>query len=354
MGKERKTAAGSAHGSGSKVRAAADRVQDAFISAIDRNGNGRIDRGDLGLTREDMRETTQKVRAAVSATGQSVRTATDRIGDAFDEARLEADRRKLRPVTKTDLDISFGGLVPAAQAPKLIRIVGRDKKRAENPACIGAVGYWTTVREVEVLNLYEDCAAWSGLEFLPCLSQTFYYVDPYRTKVFVALDDYFDHMKKSRVNELKVIAQQLGAKQVRISFKEHRKGKAKLGIRAEGKVDILKSGGSYDRVSDDLAHTEIASNVTFSGHDTPQVPTLTYFKNEDEIGRLVQMRTGGSQNQVKVEDYRFQCSRSIGMTEKTALKLDGVLHQLKCSGSTDISREVQRESRTELEYHIEF
>ena len=354
MDKERRTAAGAAHRPGDHVRAVADRAQDALISAIDRNGNGRLDRGDLGLTGEDMRAATQRVRAAVSATGQSVRTAADRIGGAFDEARLDADRKRLRPVTKADLDVGFDGLVPAARAPRLIRIVDRDKKRAESPACIGAIGYWTTVREVEILNLYEDCAAWSGLEFLPCLSQTFYYVDPYRTRVFVALDDYFDHMKKSRVNELKVIAQQLGAKQVRISFREHRKGRSRLGIRAEGRVEILRSGGSYERVSDDLVHTEIASNVTFSGHDTPRVPTLTYFKNEDEIGRLVQMRTGGSQNQVKVEDYRFQCSRSIGMTEKTALKLDGVLHQLKCSGSTDISREVQRESRTELEYHIEF
>ena len=42
------------------------------------------------------------------------------------------------------------------------------------------------------------------------------------------------------------------------------------------------------------------------------------------------------------------------MTEKTAAKIDLVLRQLKCSGTATLSSEVQREGRTELEYHIEF
>ena len=51
---------------------------------------------------------------------------------------------------------------------------------------------------------------------------------------------------------------------------------------------------------------------------------------------------------------RFQCSSSAGMSEKVAAKLDGILQQLKCSGTATISSEVQRENRTELNYHIEF
>ena len=42
------------------------------------------------------------------------------------------------------------------------------------------------------------------------------------------------------------------------------------------------------------------------------------------------------------------------MSEKVAAKLDGILQQLKCSGTATISSEVQRENRTELNYHIEF
>lgn len=48
-------------------------------------------------------------------------------------------------------------------------------------------------------------------------------MDPYRSGVYVALDSYFAYLKKNRVNELEVIAQDLGAKSFRITFKEHQK-----------------------------------------------------------------------------------------------------------------------------------
>lgn len=59
-------------------------------------------------------------------------------------------------------------------------------------------------------------------------------------------------------------------------------------------------------------------------------------------------------NPIKPKDYHFQCSSSAGMSEKVAAKLDGILQQLKCSGTATISSEVRRENRTELNYHIEF
>ena len=42
------------------------------------------------------------------------------------------------------------------------------------------------------------------------------------------------------------------------------------------------------------------------------------------------------------------------MTEKTAIKLDVILHKLNCAGSVSLASKIQQESKTELEYYIEF
>ena len=48
-------------------------------------------------------------------------------------------------------------------------------------------------------------------------------MDPYKPGVYVSLDSYFTYLKKNRVNELELIAQDLGAKSFRVTFKEHQK-----------------------------------------------------------------------------------------------------------------------------------
>lgn len=92
---------------------------------------------------------------------------------------------------------------------------------------------------------------------------------------------------------------------------------------------------------------------TFLDKMRQKPPTLVYFKRESDVERLVEMRMKPG-NPIKSKDYHFQCSSSAGMSEKVAAKLDGILQQLKCSGTATISSEVQRENRTELNYHIEF
>ena len=109
-----------------------------------------------------------------------------------------------------------------------------------------------------------------------------------------------------------------------------------------------------DNFSNELSSIEVAADVKFSGHDTPVEPDLLYFKNESDIEKLVQMRTGGNKNKIESKTYKFQCNRTSGIKEKEALQLDAVLNQLKCGVSAFISKETKRENRTELEYTIEF
>lgn len=327
-----------------KAKQAAVKAQDAVLKAVDKNGNGRIDAEDFGITRESVQDAAQKLKAGAN-----------RIGETLNDAKTELDRRVLRPVFKEDLypDSFSDSLLAAAQLPSLICIVGRDKKRTDNAVCVGAIGYWTSVKGAELLNLYEDSVTQLGIQLLPSIAQTFYYLDPYRIGVYVALDSYFAYLKKSRVNELELIAQELGAKSFRITFKEHQKVIVKQTASRSLKVGANQVGGSHEQSGSDYSRVEIAAETQFSGQSQPKIPALVYFKNESDIEKLIHMRLDQS-NPIKSKDFCFQCSRTSGMTEKTAAKIDLVLQQMKCSGTATLSSEVQREGRTELEYHIEF
>ena len=150
-----------------------------------------------------------------------------------------------------------------------------------------------------------------------------------------------------------MIAQDLGAKSFRITFKEHQKVIVKQTANAGLKAGRMQGDGSRELSGSDYSRVEIAAETQFSGHSQPKTPTLVYFRNESDIEKLIRMRMDQS-NPIKSKDFCFQCSRTSGMTEKTAAKIDLVLHQMKCSGTATLSSEVQREGRTELEYHIEF
>lgn len=327
-----------------KAKHAAAKAQKSVLNAVDRNGDGKINPSDFGLDREHMQEAGRKLQAGAN-----------RIGETISEAKVGLDRKILRPVFYEDLtpSVAEDDLMATAQLPRLIRIVQRDKKGQDNPVFQGAIGYWTTVKGVKLLNLYEDSVSAFGVQFLPQIEQTFYYMDSYRREVYVSLDSYFTYLKKNRVNELELIAQDLGAKSFRVTFKEQQKLMVKHATQGKLNVGGCHTEHQKQQSNDETFHVEIAAETQFNGHDEPKAPPLVYFKEESDIEKLIRMRMNAS-NPIKSKDFCFQCSRSIGMSEKTAAKIDLVLQQMKCNGTASLSSEVQREARTVLEYHIEF
>jgi len=342
-----------------KTKDIATKTQESIVNAIDKNGDGKIDAEDLGLVEENLQETKEKVKKFASMAGQDIINRGDTIGKVIGDAKIEMDRKHLRPVFTQDLLLSASNVsnideIRRGRNPSMICIVERDKKRSENEACSGAVGYRTTIKGMELLNIYEDSARQLGMWFYPNISKTIYYADPYQKNFYICLDEYFDYLKKARVNELEIVAQDLGAKRVQITFKERKKTFVMKNVRADTKAAKMKASGSYDKADSEYSSEEIAADVKFSGQDIPVAPKLIYFKNESDIEKLVQMRTGSNKNKIESKIYRFQCNKLSGIKEKIAAQIDAVLDQLKCSGTASISSEAQRESRTELEYSIEF
>lgn len=310
--------------------------------------------GGLRFPREELMETRAKVGKAAAAAAKGIRTGSEVVGRAVGDARLELERKTLRPVFAEELR-PVGE--KAAFSPVIV-IVPRDKRREESVVCAGAVGYWTSVKGMDFLNLYQDAAGQLGLDLYPRVEETFYHENPFCPEMYIELDDYFNYLKKARVDELERIAQDLGAKHVTITFREKKEIFVKRTARQEA-AGRLPNGGAKaqhnsESTQEEYTGMEVAADIRFSGNVQPVVPKLVYFKRESDIEQLIQMRTSGSGNPVQSKTYHFQCSRLSGMNQQEASKLDAALAQLKCGGTATFSSKIQQESRTELEYHIEF
>ncbi len=332
---------------GKSVSAFASKTQESIVYAVDKNGDGKFDRNDIGLSDENLQSAKARVSEIAASAGQGIKGGTDKLGKAIADSKLDKERKLFRPV--------FAEEFPSADTlPSMLRIVARDKRRSESPICAGSIGYKEAIKGFDTLCIYEDYIHEFGVSFHPELSKGIFYAEPHHEHLFVSLDEYFNYLKKARVNELEMIAQKLGAKRVQIAFKEQAKSASKRSIQAN--VGAGKPGASATHSTDgnDYVGVEIAADLVFSGHDHPEVPELAYFRHESDIEKLIQMRVSNGDNKIQSKTYRFLCSTSSGMKESEAAKIDAVACHLKIGASESFSSEVSRENRTELEYKIEF
>lgn len=340
-------------GLGTRAKETVAKAQEAVTRTVDRNGNGKIEAEDFGLTKENLHGAGKAVKEAVASAGNNLKDGGTTLGKALMDAHLEQERKSLRPVFLEDLP--FPGMGSAFVGhPAILAVVARDKKRSESQACIGSVGYHLPTKGLELLNIYEDCASRMKLIFYPSLFQGIYLADPYREGCYIALEQYFAYLRKSMVTELQLIAQDLGARHIQIAFCEHKKDIVDEKGHGKTKAGKTEIAASLSDSTNELSSVEIAADVHFSGHDHPIAPELIYFKNEDDIPNLIRMRMDSNANKIKSKTYRFQCDRLFGSSINGAAKISATLDSVKCAASVDFSQKIQRESRTELEYTIEF
>lgn len=97
---------------------------------------------------------------------------------------------------------------------------------------------------------------------------------------------------------------------------------------------------------------EISAELEFEGHE-PEEPMLCYLSNESCIKTLISLRMKKDKG-FKHEIYSIKLSKSSGIRERDAEKIDGALKSMKISGNTTVVNEVSQESRRYFEYEIEF
>ncbi len=286
---------------------------------------------------------------AMTVVSENVKDGSEQISQQIDKAIFDKDKKKLCPFFKENL------LADGFVIPPMIRLVNYDKRK-ENRACEGSIGFIVNTKDLKVLNIYTEYSDLLGLIFYPHTQESVYYVDPCHPKLYINLDEYFSYLKKVRVDELKQIAQSLGAKHVKISLKEQKKDISSQN--KNGKVHLFnKIGGnaSCDKTNEVYNNINVEAEVNFSGNDNPVRPDIVYFKNESDIQALIEMRVNPTnQNKINSMTYVFNYINSSEIQVREAAKIDAALSSIKANGSSSVSSKALTESRTILEYSIEF
>jgi hypothetical protein len=267
-----------------------------------------------------------------------------------EERSRELELRQLQPIFIEDLDKADFTL------SKLIRITEIDKRRADSEVCRGSIGFISDQKDLRIVNIYKDKADAFGLTFFPDKDCDFYYVDPSDRDNYIALDDYFSFLKIARVNELQKIAQDLGAKYFRVTYKEEKTqfSKNHIGIKGAAKSigNSFTVDTDHDLSSSSVSAVEVAAEMHCPGHD-PIEPKLCYLQRESSIQTLIALRMDPS-SPITHHKYTLSLSNSSGIKAKDAIKIDAALKAMKAVGNTTVSNEVQNESRRFFEYEIDF
>lgn len=312
------------------------RTKDSLVKVVDQNDDGAFDM-------EDVSAIAETIGHAAQSTANAVKTAA--------EARRRAlEREMLQPIFVEDLDHADFLI------SKLIRITEMDKRRAESDVCKGSIGYITVQKDLKIVNIFKDKSSAFGLTFYPDADGELYYVDPSDRDRYIALEDYFDFLRIARVDELQKIAQDLGAKHFKVTYKEQKtvfsseKGKAKATVKVPGNTATVDA--EHELASTAVSAVEVAAEMVCPGHE-PYEPKLQYLQREHSIQNLIALRMDKT-SPLTHQKYTLKLSNSSGIKETDAVKIDAALKAMKISGNTTVTSEVKNESRRFFEYEIDF
>ena len=312
------------------------KTKDTIVKAADQNNDGSFDLKDVS--------------AIAGSIGAAAKNATATAINNAAEIRREKDLKALQPLFPDDISASDFAL------SKLIRIADPDKKHAENEVCIGSIGYIASQKDLNIVNIFKNEAARFDLELIPDGDCEVYYVDPINPHKYIALDEYFNHLKIERVNELQRIAQALGAKHFRVVYKEQQSSFADTSAKYKAVAKVAGKGGTAEAEHSSTTATastvEVAAEMYCAGH-APVMPTLTYLQKDSSVQNLIALRMDPA-SPITQHKFTLKLSNSSGIKAHDAEKIDAALKVMKTSATRSITSEVRKESCRFLEYEIEF
>ena len=336
MDKQKSNFGSVASGVGKAAAGILHMAKKAVVDAVDQDGDGEIGLDDISAFSASVKD--------------AIKDRSEKRADRHALARREKELRLLRPIFEADVE------TPEFSFPKLIRLAEMDGRHAGSEACRGSIGFVFPGKGLEVITLYPDKIAELPLKFYPDTDSEVYYVDPADGDRYIALENYYHYLKVARVSELQKIAQDLGAKHFRVTYKEQQKsmGAIRGSTKARVKVTRKRSGSpeaEHQRAETSFSRIEIAAEMACIGHD-PVVPELAYFKNDPQILSLVSLRM--ADNALTHQVYTLDLCSSSGIKLKDALRIDAALGLMKIGGDLSVTSEAQKEMRRILEYEIDF
>ena len=288
---------------------------------------------------------------AVVDVGNTIGNAAASIKESIEAKNRENERKQFMPFFAEDLQKADFSM------PKVIRLTGMDKRHENSEVCKGSVGHFFVSSDMKILNIYWDKTDVFPIEFFPNADSEVYFVDPQKSGLYIASEEYFKYLKNARINELQKLAQELGAKHFRILYKEKKSSDADKAVRAKASAKVSKIGtmnaeGSYDSSAKETSSAEVAAECSFPG-SSPRMPHLLYLNHEPSIQNLIAMRMDVD-SPITHQRISLKMSDSSGIKEKEAGKIDAALKAMKVSMSASVASAIKKEESTYLEYEIQF
>ena len=309
------------------------KAKETIVRTTDQNDDGKFDKEDIS--------------AIADTVSASVKNSAQAIRESAEEKSRQLELKRLQPI--------FAETIESADflMPKFIRITERDKKYSNSEVCQGSIGYFSEHKGLRMVNIFSDSLEPFALSFYPDKGSEFYYVDPTDRDRYISLEDYFGYLKIERINELQLIAQSLGAKHFKVTYKEEQSSVSQK--KANGNIKIAGNANSsieHSYSDQKYSTVEIAAESEYPGHE-PVMPQLKYMQKDPSIKALVAMRMDTS-SPLSHQKFMLKMSNSSGIKESDAVKIDAVIKGMKLSGNTSITNEAKNESRRYLEYEIDF
>lgn len=310
-----------------------NKTKDVIAHAADQNDDGKFDFEDLSIV--------------ANRVGGVLKNKASALKDNAEERSRELELKTLQPIFEQTLqDENF-------KMPNFIRIVEKDKKRADSEVCKGSIGYYSDNNEIHIVNIFSDSISHFNLSFFPDESCGFYYVDPSDSGRYIAIDDYFGYLKVERISELQRLAQSLGAKHFKVTCKEDRMSSSHRIMKMNIDAKNILSGNTESNSSQDKFNTiEVAADMACPGH-APNEPQLKYLKNDPAIKALISMRMD-EHSPLTHQKFMLKLSNSSGLKENDAVKIEAALKSIKFKSGGSVVKEARNESHRYFEYEIEF
>lgn len=313
-------------------------------------------------TKKELQEKTIGVKDGLQKAGAAVGKAAGKSAEAVKnvaagfaskvkDENVKAKKRKLNPLFPNEYHSS------EFHIPNLIVIVD-DAVRRDEELCEGAIGWRNTVKDVEVLYLYDEFVPDSRLSFVPAaVCDSVYYVSPHNRACFFRVDCLFDKTQQEKLAELANIAYCLGAKRYSVQMFEEKSQKASTHFGAKAKLGIGKAriDSSEERQTNSASGSVSKSlaNVEFEEAREPVEPKLCWFKNDRYICELIRQRCSGK-GAMKSIDIELSGSEYATMSASTSVKVDAAVSKIGLNSNARIEANSAEERSHKMIYHIEF
>lgn len=234
--------------------------------------------------------------------------------------------------------------------PNVIKIVD-DAERRDIDVCKGAIGWRETVKGVEILFLYDEFVKESKIKFLPFVKcDKIYCLDAFEKGKYVSSDTIFDSASREKMAELENIAYCLGAKKYYIEVVESNLVSKTNALQVNIDSNIFKGNTEQGNASQSINYASGKNYTILTGNNTLQKPKLKWFRYDDNIKNLIQMRLSGD-NTIKCKSLILHGSASETISQNIAIAIDALS---KVRGNATMTSKSQKEHNTLMILDIEF